>query len=353
MLNKNRWLLYLIVFISSCMKQEQAYQIEIGHALFFDKNLSVNHSRSCASCHDPHYAFTDGYRTSITPRGEPLKHNAPSLLNTQSFAFYDWDNLHARNYESQMNRPLFNRHPMEMGLDEHWDSFKQYVCKTKYYSERLSPLMDDPETDLTPSFIKTCLTQYLEQIKSRNAPIDHYLAGNEHAISLRAKRGLKLFMGNKLKCGRCHMLPDFTSNTRSENPDSIFFNTGLYNMKNTQGYPEEDNGIRKYTKNPDDDGKFRVPGLRNVMLTAPYMHDGSVATIQEVLEIYKKGGRVISSGPYTGDGATHPSKDPRISGFRLSKNEERDVILFLESLTDTSYLQKEIFLNPFHSGGSN
>jgi cytochrome c peroxidase len=124
-------------------------------------------------------------------------------------------------------------------------------------------------------------------------------------------------------------------------------NIGLYNLSGQNTYPSADQGLRRFTKRSEDDGKFKIPSLRNVMLTAPYMHDGSVADLQQVIDLYARGGRNTTVGDYPGDGAKHKNKHPLIRGFELSAEEKDDLIRFLSALTDTSYLSNPQFRDPF------
>ena len=126
-----------------------------------------------------------------------------------------------------------------------------------------------------------------------------------------------------------------------------FHNTGLFNIGGTGNYPPDNTGLFDLTGDPSDMGKFRAPSLRNIALTAPYMHDGSVATLDEVLDIYAAGGRVISEGPNAGDGRQNPFKDSFVNGFEMSPQDKQDVLAFLESLTDQSFVANPRFSNPW------
>jgi cytochrome c peroxidase len=126
-----------------------------------------------------------------------------------------------------------------------------------------------------------------------------------------------------------------------------FENDGLYNVGNQGAYPEGNQGLREFTKRASDDGKFRVPTLRNIARTAPYMHDGSIATLDEVIDMYAAGGRVLTSGPYAGDGRLHPQKSAFVRGFELTTEERADLLAFLESLTDEAFLRDPRLQDPF------
>jgi cytochrome c peroxidase len=126
-----------------------------------------------------------------------------------------------------------------------------------------------------------------------------------------------------------------------------FFNNGLYNVGGNGDYPEVDQGLWEFTFEDTDRGRYRPPTLRNVGVTAPYMHDGSVATLEEVIAIYERGGRVIEDGPLAGDGREHPNKSPFVGGLILTDQERADLLAFLRALTDESFLTDESLSDPF------
>ena len=126
-----------------------------------------------------------------------------------------------------------------------------------------------------------------------------------------------------------------------------FENTGLYNIRGEFSYPAPNTGLYQFTNRREDIGKFRAPTLRNVAVTAPYMHDGSIATLSEVIDHYAAGGRTISAGPYAGVGHDNPNKAFNVRGFKLSDAEKKDLIAFLESLTDKDFLNNPNFSDPW------
>ncbi|MEO5562885.1 MAG: hypothetical protein ABIR18_05605, partial [Chitinophagaceae bacterium] len=177
-------------------------------------------------------------------------------------------------------------------------------------------------------------------------PYDKYRNGDSSALSSSAKQGMMLFFSDKLKCVSCHQPPLFTNAAITKNIDSIYFNTGLYNIHDSGSYPANDPGLRKITGKLSDDGRFKVPTLRNISLTAPYTHDGGVNSMEEMIDIYKRGGRKIDYDPYRGDGSLNPNKSDKITGFHLSNDEKRQLIDFLTALTDSSVLVNPAFQNP-------
>lgn len=314
-------------------------KITLGYYLFFDKNLSVNHSRSCASCHDPKLAFTDGYRSSVSTLGENLLHNAPSILNTSSMLVYDWAHPNVTTLEHQMLRPLVGTTPVELGLHLHETSCYEYLEHDSMYQVWFKAAYPK-EPHWNRKRLQECIAAFEKNLRSTNSPYDAYIAGNQHALSDAAKRGMQLFFSTTLKCSSCHGGRLFSNASFTRNPDSVYFNIGLYNVQQRSLYPAYDNGLIQYSKRTEDDGKFKVPSLRNVALTAPYMHDGSIQTLEEVLELYARGGRLIALGPQAGDGRLNQNKHPFLTGFTLSESDKQNLLAFLNSLSDTTYLQQ-------------
>jgi len=306
-----------------------ASQEKLGKRLFFDRNLSINHTKSCASCHAPELAFSDGYRKSVTALGENLKHNAPSLLNAFHFHFFDWANPEATTLEKQMERPLFGSHPIELGLNAHWKEVEYYLLHDSLYQQLLQTSFPDGTLSLQEKMIQA-IASFEKTLISEHSVYDDYVNGNAQALPTPALRGMKLFFGEKMECFKCHVGKYFTNAAQSNNPDSVYFNIGLYNENHS--YPLHDLGLMEYTGKAEDNGKFKVPSLRNVALTAPYMHDGSVATLSEVIDIYAHGGRVYNQQ----DGSGHPNKHTLIHGFEMTNEEKNDLLAFLQTLSDTN-----------------
>ena len=315
------------------------YQQQLGQYLFFETQLSFNNTKSCASCHSPQFAFTDGYRTSITSMGENVLHNAPSLINAFYLKKYDWANPTATSLLAQIKRPLYNHQPTELGLNKHINELQLFFKNDSLYSTLFKQAFPNEDSLFTLKQIENAIVAYEKILVSTQSNFDKNNLSNE------AKKGLKLFFSKRLNCASCHPPPYFTLATLTNNIDSVYANNGLYNVANENKYPTNDNGIYSFTKNKKDDGKFKIPSLRNVQLTAPYMHDGSVATIDEVIDIYARGGRNIDYGNYKGDGKLNQNKSQMITGFTLTKEEKSDLINFLTSLTDSAIFYKQLFKN--------
>ena len=181
------------------------------------------------------------------------------------------------------------------------------------------------------------------------SPYDRYhFDRDDAAISASAKRGELLFHSRPLSCFTCHGGVHF-SDAMGARPEGrpAFHNTGLYNLGGVFSYPADDTGLQQRTGALSDVGRFKAPTLRNVAVTAPYMHDGSVATLDDVIAHYEAGGRTIAEGPHRGVGHDNPTKDEGVRGFRLTDGQRADLRAFLESLTDTALLTDARFANPW------
>ena len=171
-------------------------------------------------------------------------------------------------------------------------------------------------------------------------------------MSAAAVRGEQLFTSPALHCAECHRGPLFSAAadvTRGNTVgDDAFANNGLYNIGGDGSYPANNRGLMDFTGRSEDMGRFRIPTLRNLAFTFPYMHDGSISTLEDVIEHYARGGRLIGSGPNAGDGSTSPLKDPRIAPLSLSSQDKADLVAFLRSLSDTTLMFEPRFSNPWN-----
>jgi cytochrome c peroxidase len=205
----------------------------------------------------------------------------------------------------------------------------------------------DEKDPFTIDNVTRAIASFERTITSARSPYDRYHYDREDAaVPEAAKRGEKLFFNQNLHCFRCHggfNFSDATVSAVNHDRPIEFHDTGLYNLAGALSYPSPNTGIYEYTKQPGDVGKFKTPTLRNIAVTAPYMHDGSIATLEEVLDHYSAGGRTIASGPHAGVGHENPNKDPLIGGFTLTAQDKSDLIAFLESLTDQEVLRDPRF----------
>lgn len=343
------WLV-LVIYQSSCatfQKEAQRLPLDtLGRYLFFDTRLSYNATKSCASCHAPEFAFTDGYRTSITASGEMVLRNAPSLINSVEMKYLDWADPSVTTLEKQHERPLFGQHPVEMGVKGNEEEILARLKADTLYSKLFNGCYPETEQPVVMDNVIKAIAAYVRTLKSMNAPYDRYMAGDSAALSFSARKGMQLFFSKRLNCALCHQPPYFTRADRLGTTDSVYANIGLYNVGNGNSYPIKDIGLARSTHDPNDNGKFRIPSLRNLSFTAPYMHDGSVEGLVEVIEIYAEGGRNVDFGPCAGDGRINSRKDKRVKGFYLSDKEKGQLVDFLFSLSDSTLLLKTVFGNP-------
>lgn len=341
-------LFFLLVFAaitginlnSAVSKEPVIAQSQLGRFLFYDTQLSYNNTKSCSSCHDPKFAFSDGYRRSTGADGYAVKRNAPSLLNAKFLTAYTWGDSSIHELKEQLILPFFNNNPPELGWGKNDQAILNRFLQSPKYNRLFHQAFPTEDQPIHLINIFTAIEAFVIQLVSFNAPYDAFLNGNEGALSEEAKKGMALFYSEKLGCGNCHF---WRQNTPIK---PIYANTGLYNIKDNSVVSEEDQGLFFVSGNLADRGSFRVPSLRNILLTAPYTHDGSVSTIEEMIGIYERGGRKISEGELAGDGKLHRHKSEFIKGFVLKEGDRLALISFLDSFTDTSFLQKKELLNP-------
>lgn len=327
----------------ACNTKETDIKILLGQHLFYDTQLSANNTKACATCHAPQFAFSDGYRRSSGIYADETKHNSPSLLNIADRKTLNWAEPKLTSLEKQMLRPLFATTPTEMGAKNHETIIYQRLAADSLYRQLFANAYPQSSKPINFDHIIQCIALFLRSLKSHNSPYDTYLqTGDTTQFSYWAQQGQKLFFSTQVGCSNCHNGTNFDTPIKGQH----FANIGLYNCNNQATYPKHDTGIAETTQKKVDNGKFRIPSLRNVALTAPYFHDGTVATLNEVLDIYQNGGRNISYGDCKGNGKLNPQKDPRLRHFSLTPAQKQQIIAFLYTLTDTSYLQNANFINP-------
>jgi cytochrome c peroxidase len=326
-------------------------KVELGRYLFYDKRLSFNQKQSCASCHQQARAFTDGRARAVGSTGEIHPRSSMTLVNVAYVPALTWANPKLTHLEAQALVPMFGDHPVELGMKGREDRLLQRVKKVPEY-QRLFPAAFPGERDpFSVTLLVRALSSFQRTILSGDSPYDRYYRGTEpDAISASAKHGAELFVSEKFQCFHCHAGLNFANAedfVGKKSPELEYDNTGLYNVQGATSYPSPNTGIFEYTRRRTDVGKFRVPTLRNIAVTAPYMHDGSVRTLDEVLDHYADGGRTILSGPNAGVGAANSNKSIFLPGFNATPEERRDLIEFLKSLTDTRVLTDPRFSDPW------
>lgn len=311
--------------------------LRLGRALFFEPALSRNKALSCASCHLQSKYFQDGEVRSKGVFQDPLLRNSPSLLNIGWARYVTWSNIAFFELERHMVVPLFGDTPPEMlaSFDEGWLATALANSPSVQAALADHPLVHAP---LSWSVTIEMIAKYMRSLTSLDSAWDRKEQG-QAAMSADALAGEALFFSPRLGCASCHAPPFFStayvSGDGARPPArEVMVNTGLYFLRDSaSGYPEEDPGLMEFSGEAQDGGRFRIPSLRNVEFTAPYMHDGSIPTLELVIDHYAAGGRTIESGPHQGVGSEHPNRDPRVRGFEISPVERSQLIAFLKSLS--------------------
>ncbi len=277
-------------------------KVSLGKRLFFDKRLSKDESISCAVCHDPAHSFSNGKAMGVGIFGQQGTRNVPSIINRLFGRTQFWDGR-SDTLESQALEPLLNPNEMAINEDLLIERLKAEVEYQRLFQEAFhSPPTLENVSQAIATFERTLL--------SGATPFDRYeWNGEKNALNESAKRGLVLFRG-KARCSMCHIGTNFT--------DEKFHNLGA-----GEGDGRKDPGRAQVTKDSADFGKFKTPTLRNVVLTAPYMHDGSLATLEEVIAFYDRGG------------SSNPHLHKEIKPLKLTNEEKADLLAFLKSLTGT------------------
>ena len=273
---------------------------DLGKMLFFDPRLSGDNSISCATCHHPSKGWSDGLPRAIGFGGKELGRHSPTLINSGYFSAQFWDGR-AKTLEEQAKGPIEAAGEM----NQKFDDLIPELAAIPEYAERFKKVFG--ESGITPDNIAAAIATFERTVVSKNSAYDQYMAGDKSAMSDSAANGMKLFFG-KAKCGICHNGPALT--------DSGFHNIGV----KQHGPLAEDLGRFNVSQDPFDKGAFKTPGLRSVSLSAPYMHDGSKATLKDVIEFYNRGGDVAEN------------RTALITPLELSEQEVLDVVEFLKAL---------------------
>ena len=274
-------------------------KVALGELLFVDTRLSLNDTRSCATCHQPEFYFTDGLARSTGALGEPLAFNTPTLINSAYSTSFSWiDKKHAT-LEQQHIGPLRNTDPVELGLDS---AALRTLSADPVLLAALKQAFPDAKV-FTQTNLTAALASYVRSLIRGNDGFDRLLfADDQSALTAQQRAGLALFNSDRLNCAGCHrgfLLSGPTQSIRARFPPS-FYQTGVSGSSQ----------------------RFRVPSLRFVQHTAPYMHDGSHASLEQVIEFYEAGG----------DGALGPKAQERMVPFSLSVAERAALLAFLRSL---------------------
>jgi cytochrome c peroxidase len=314
-----------------------AEKVELGRRLFFDPRLSGNGTQSCASCHRPEIAFTDGRARALGSTGQKHPRSAMSVANAAYSATLTWAEAGKRSLEAQAVVPMENEHPVEMGVKGHEREILARIRAEPFYVRHFPLAFPDERADgvIRLANVRKAIAAFERTLLSGGSAYDRLVWKDDASgMSPEAVRGMTLFFSDRLKCSKCH--EGFTlsgpavwegSARRPPTPSRLFASNGLRSPR--------DSGLAKATGRAADRGLFRVPTLRNVAVTAPYMHDGRFATLSEVVDHYARGGEP--------GGRRHRF----VAGFTISEEEKRDLIAFLHALTDEEFLKDPRLADPW------
>lgn len=329
-------------------------KVELGRHLFHDPRLSADSRMSCASCHHQDKAFTDGRAVAEGITGEKGARSAMGLANVAYLPTLTWANPLLKSLEVQALIPIFGEHPVEMGMAgreaELFARLRSDATYRRLFAQAFPAEARLGEAALySLSTVTKAIAAFERSLLSFNSPYDRYKYGGEpQAISAAAKRGEALFFGEKMECYHCHggfTFNDNVTHSRLPFPEFGYHNTGLYNVDGQGSYPADNPGIGEFTGEASDRGRFRTASLRNVAVTAPYMHDGSIATLQDVIrKHYALAGRSTSA-----TGQPSPMRSELLVGFEVSDDEVNDLLAFLIALTDPDFLTDPRLGNPWPS----
>jgi cytochrome c peroxidase len=323
-------------------------KVTLGRHLFYDTRLSGNGRQSCASCHEQSRAFAEGRARSVGSTGELHPRGSMSLVNVAYAQTLTWANPWLIRLEDQALVPMYGDNPIELGLDGA-DRWMDTLAQDATYQALFRAAFAGPDPYSRGNVVKA-IAAFERSIVSARSPYDRYhFDRDETAISEAAKRGEVLFHSRPLSCFTCHGGIHFSNAMGVPRPGMALqlHNTGLYNLAGRPSYPKGNAGLFEITGKAEDAGKFKAPTLRNIAVTAPYMHDGSVATLEEAIDHYAAGGRTIASGPNAGVGRDNPNKSSTIRGFTLTPEQRADLLAFLNSLTDEALLRDPRFADPW------
>ena len=285
-----------------------AAKVALGRRLFFETRLSVTGHDSCFSCHDPARSFTDGKARATGALGDTLPRGAMALVNVAYNISFGWTQPGVRSLEAQMRQPLFNTHPVELGLAGHEVAVTTELAGDPGYAAAFAAAFPAADTPVTLDHAIQAIAAFERTLISGDSPFDRYVFQGDHAaLSESAKRGMALFFSRQAGCAGCHSGFNFTGTWRDDQGDT---------------------GKPAFANNGTSTQPMRVPTLRNIALTAPYMHDGRFATLDAVLDHYfSLGERAIRY-------------DARLPRTPLDMRQRADLIAFLTSLTDQAFVRR-------------
>ena len=299
---------------------------DVGRYLFYDPILSSDSTISCSSCHNQQTAFTNSTAFSVGVNGGKTDRNALPLFNLAWHPYYFYDGR-AKTLEDQISHPIKAKNEMNM----QWDLILKKLNASKFYLKKFKTIYDAEKIDST--HVKNVIAQFLRTLISYQSKFDRIIAKKDK-FNQEEFNGFGL-VNNQIKgdCFHCH-----PSDGNGLMTKFAFSNNGLDSIYDADKY--KDKGRGAITGNKSDNGKFKIPSLRNIALTAPYMHDGRFKTLEEVLDFY-------STGVHTSANVDSKMGYAYQKGVKLTKEEKKDIVAFLNTLTDSVFINKKEFSNPF------
>lgn len=324
-------------------------KVELGRHLFYDQRLSANGSQACASCHRQSHAFSEDVAIATGSTGQKHHRNSMALVNVAYDATFTWAHPGINTIEQHVLLPLFGDKPVEMGAAGHEQEILARLRGDPAYEQLFARAFPGTSERVTFDTVAKALASFVRTLISFDSPFDRYAYyGEDAALTESQVRGMNLFMSERLECAHCHAgfnFSQFVTHESAAVAERAFHITGLYPYSETY-ISGADYGLFAVTGQDADKDRFKAPTLRNIERSAPYMHDGSLATLNDVIDFYSAGGRVLADGPRAGDGRAHPGKSPFIKGFTLTAQERQDLLAFLSSLTDERFLTDPEFADP-------
>lgn len=288
-----------------------APKVSLGRRLFFEPRLSITGTYSCATCHDPARAFTDGRGVALGATGESTANGAMALVNVAYNTSYGWTRPEVRTLEAQMLQPLLNEHPVELGIRGREEQVASFLSADADYRAAFAAAFPHSGGRATFDLMVKAIAAFERTLISGHSAFDRYVFDGQHdALSPAARRGMALFYSSRLGCSACHSGFNFAGNWRD--------------AQGATGEPS-------FAMNGTGSVPMRVPTLRNVAVTAPYMHNGRFSTLAAVVAHYERAGR-REGEPRAG------RQEPHVRPFTLDASERVDLVAFLESLTDPEFL---------------
>ncbi len=297
-----------------------AAKVALGRRLFYDADLSRDGTLACATCHEQHRAFTEGNATHPGVGGVPGRRNVMALANVAYFDPLTWADPRQHSLEQQVAVPFAGTHPVEKRMAGKDKELARRLAADSCYRRMFVAAFPERQGRIDMTDVTRALAAFERTLLSFDSPYDRFRRGHRDAISPAAKRGATLFFG-KAGCAACHSGINFT--------DGKFHTIGLY-----APYPASDRGLIEISGAAKDAGAFRTPSLRNVALTGPYMHDGSIKNLAAAIRAHFNRAQ------------PRPSRDKALAHIRITDRELSDLIAFLDSLSDRNFVTDPAFALP-------